>query len=542
MADNPMSTPSSVSIQKKVYFALGSIFLLVMIVVVSVAVSSEEKLAHDMVHSQLEDKASGYLDTMNILMISGAMGNREAVRDKIKSDNSITEARMLRAPKVDALYGKGFDHEYPQDELDRRALAGETAFVERFDNGNHTITFVRPIIAEENYRGTNCLACHQAEQGDILGAIRITYNLNELDESIDSNMLKMAATQIAMFVAALIMLSYLLRKVVLKPIRKMHKTLALMEKHSDLSHRVEVTSNDEIGQAASALNAMTLRFADSLHQVVNSAEQLEGAAQHIDATSRRSKNAADQQNQETGQIQHAITTLHTSISQVMSNAELSSQASVEAKTVARDGVDKTDQATLTIEKMNAAMASTSAVVTSLDERTANVGGVLAVIKGIAEQTNLLALNAAIEAARAGESGRGFAVVADEVRTLSQRTHESAQEIEQMIEQLQQEANKAVGSMQDAQTTATDGLEQVREAASALHRMTEHVERMTELNSETLARMQEQVRIGDDVTRGIDSIGEHSNNTVESADETTKVSANLVSLANHLSTLVKQFKL
>jgi methyl-accepting chemotaxis protein len=112
----------------------------------------------------------------------------------------------------------------------------------------------------------------------------------------------------------------------------------------------------------------------------------------------------------------------------------------------------------------------------------------------------------------------------------------------MIEQLQQEANKAVGSMQDAQTTATDGLEQVREAASALHRMTEHVERMTELNSETLARMQEQVRIGDDVTRGIDSIGEHSNNTVESADETTKVSANLVSLANHLSTLVKQFKL
>ncbi|MEL7400951.1 MAG: methyl-accepting chemotaxis protein, partial [Pseudomonadota bacterium] len=230
------------------------------------------------------------------------------------------------------------------------------------------------------------------------------------------------------------------------------------------------------------------------------------------------------------------------VCKVVSNAELSSQASVEAKTVARDGVDKTDQATLTIEKMNAAMASTSAVVTSLDERTANVGGVLAVIKGIAEQTNLLALNAAIEAARAGESGRGFAVVADEVRTLSQRTHESAQEIEQMIEQLQQEANKAVGSMQDAQTTATDGLEQVREAASALHRMTEHVERMTELNSETLARMQEQVRIGDDVTRGIDSIGEHSNNTVESADETTKVSANLVSLANHLSTLVKQFKL
>ncbi|WP_419810493.1 methyl-accepting chemotaxis protein [Bacterioplanoides sp.] len=535
-------TEQTFSIQKKVYLALGLIFLVMMLVVVSIAVSSEEELAHDMVHAQLRDKASGYLDTMNILMISGAMHNREAVREKLTSDNSITEARMMRSAKVNALYGEGLPHEAPQDELDRRAMNGESAFVEHYGKDGHTLTFVRPVVAQQNYRGTNCLACHQAQEGDILGAIRITYNLDELDNNIQSNMLKMAGIQIAMCLAALFVLSFLLRKFMLRPIRHIHRGLSAMEQHSDLTQQVEVMSSDELGQTAQALNSMTQRFSDSLHQVVQSVEQLEGAAQHIDTTSRHSKNAADQQNVETEQIQQSISTLQSNISQVMHNAEQSSQASVEAKTVASDGVSKTDQASLTIENMHQAMQQTSEVVTSLDEKTASVGGVLEVIKGIAEQTNLLALNAAIEAARAGESGRGFAVVADEVRTLSQRTHESAQEIETMIEQLQQEADKAVSSMQTAQDTATEGLEQVREAASALHRMTQHVDQMTQLNAETLSQMQQQVSIGDDVTRSINTIGEHSRNTVNSAEETTQVSSNLVSLANNLTRLVKQFKL
>jgi len=322
----------------------------------------------------------------------------------------------------------------------------------------------------------------------------------------------------------------------------MHSTLDLMERNSDLTQLVKVDSEDEMGRTAMALNKMIERFSDSLRQVVNSSGELEDAAKSINVSSSKSLQAAQSQKTETTQIQHAIEELHESIQLVMANAEQSSQASAEAKVVARTGVTKTDQATASINTMNSAIQSTAEVIASLDQRSNNVGGVLGVIKGIAEQTNLLALNAAIEAARAGDSGRGFAVVADEVRTLSQRTHESTQEIESMIEQLQSEARHAVDSMHKAQSTAEEGMERVNEAAKALHSMTEHVERMSSLNDETLKRMHMQVEVGRNVSQGIDSISTHSLNTSQSAEQTTEIAKRLVNMANHLSTLVKKFRL
>ena len=533
---------NALSIQHKVYFALGSIFLTMLIVVISVSVSAEKKLSTEMVHIQLRDKASGYLDTMNMLMVSGAIGNRELVRTKLLSDRNIVEARMMRSPSIDAMYGKGFPHEYAQDDLDRRALAGEEVMVAGEDKSGRIITFVTPVIAHEDYRGTNCLGCHQAKEGDILGAIRISYSLEELNSNIYRNMFTMALIQAAMFIAALVLLSLLLRRFVISPVRRMHRTLDTMERDSDLTQQVRIDSQDEIGRTAMALNKMIARFSDSLRQVVSSSRELEESASRIEASSQESLHAANAQKAQTVDIQRAIAELHDSIRLVMTNAEDSSQASAEAKVVARSGVSKTELASASIETMNAAIQSAASVIASLDERSNNVGGVLGVIKGIAEQTNLLALNAAIEAARAGDSGRGFAVVADEVRTLSQRTHQSTQEIEKMIEQLQSEARLAVQSMENAQSTATEGMERVREAAAALHSMTEQVERMSKLNDETLKRMQMQVEVGDQVSRGVESISGHSLQSADTAGKTADISRQLVRMANHLSTLVNRFRL
>jgi len=125
------------SVQRKVYLALGGIFALVLAIVIGIAIRSEQQLSRDLVERQLVDKASSYLDTMNMMMMTGATSQRELLREKILSDDSIIEARMLRSEKIDALYGKGLPHEYAQDALDERVLKGER------------IVFVRTLLATE---------------------------------------------------------------------------------------------------------------------------------------------------------------------------------------------------------------------------------------------------------------------------------------------------------------------------------------------------------------------------------------------------------
>lgn len=533
---------NALSIRTKIHLILGVIFLFVLVVVVSVSVNSEKNLAHEMAVEKLQEKASGYLDTLNMLMVSGAINNRELVREKLLSDNNIVEAKVIRHESVNKMYGPGYPHENPVDDYDKRALLGEEILFESDDENGHIMTYLVPVLAYANYRGTDCIMCHQAKENDVLGAIRISYSLDEMNGRIFNNMLKMSVIQIALFAGALFLLAVLFRRLVVSPVQNMHTTLESMEKNSDLTQSAQVLSGDEIGSAAMALNAMIKRFANSLQQVVTLAEQLNSSAHNIETSSQASLQAAQSQSSETTEIHHALQELHESTQLVMVNAQESSHASQEAKVVANEGMTKTDQASHSINTMNEALVTAAEVIAALDERSNNVGSVLDVIKGIAEQTNLLALNAAIEAARAGESGRGFAVVADEVRTLSQRTAESTQEIEKMIAQLQEEAHKAVGSMKNAQTTASEGIERVQEAASALFSMTAHVERMNELNEETLRRMSTQVELGNAVNQRVERISSHSQNSADTARQTTEVAESLVQLSQDLSQLVRQFRL
>ncbi len=530
------------TIQQKLNTALAGILLIVLVIAVTQSVHSEKQLSNTLVHDLLQDKASGYLDSMNMLMISGAIANRELLRDKLLADDVITEARMIRSEKIDALYGKGMAHEYPADELDQRALSGETVLLESSNPQGRTITYIEPIRASADYRGTNCLGCHQASEGDILGATRITYSMAGIDGQIEGNMFQLITLQGSVMAVAIVVLSLLLRQLIVSPTRNIQQKLRDMENNSDLTVDFTARSRDEIGDTASSLNNMVKRFAQSLSEVVSSANQVEHSASEISSSSSKARQAAETQRNESRQLLQGIDDLMASTSHVTDNARESTESARLARDVANAGMEKTSLAVDHISAMNGAIQETANVISTLDERSSNVGSVLGVIKEIAEQTNLLALNAAIEAARAGESGRGFAVVADEVRTLSQRTHDSAREIENMIGQLQSEARNAVGSMNTARETAEEGVSRIRDAAEALNHMISKMDRMTELSQATLSSMEQQLAVGSQVSDGIHRINNESVASVSSAEATNKIADELLGLSQRLGSLVRQFRL
>ncbi|MES9979605.1 MAG: methyl-accepting chemotaxis protein, partial [Candidatus Thiodiazotropha sp. 6PLUC5] len=117
---------------------------------------------------QIFDVLHGYLDSLNAMMFTGTMGNRELLRDKIQKRDGVIEVRMLRAESVNKTFGVGFDHEKPLDDLDRRALNGEQIIEVKEVKGERILTIIEPFAAVSDRNGTNCLTCHQVPEGTIL--------------------------------------------------------------------------------------------------------------------------------------------------------------------------------------------------------------------------------------------------------------------------------------------------------------------------------------------------------------------------------------
>src|SRR5208337_3292430 len=157
----------------------------------------------------------------------------------------------------------------------------------------------------------------------------------------------------------------------------------------------------------------------------------------------------------------------------------------------QSGIGTMQKTTDGLNRINASIGSSSAIICNLGERADNIGKIVEVIDDISEQTNLLALNAAIEAARAGEHGLGFAVVADEVRKLAEKSTQSTKEIADLIQSIQREARQAVENMEHSTRIVEEGLSLGNDLGSALHKISDVVTEVYKFSQEIGAATNEQ---------------------------------------------------
>ncbi|SEN06755.1 Methyl-accepting chemotaxis protein [Pseudomonas sp. ok272] len=349
---------------------------------------------------------------------------------------------------------------------------------------------------------------------------------------------------VAVFILMLAMLgaSQLLIRFLLSQLNTLKDVMLHVEKTGDLSARVPLSCTDEVGQMASAFNAMQAGYQRVVGTVANTARQLDEGAARLAASMNEVRHGMLGQQSETDQAATAINEMTATVYHIAQHAGATRDLSQTADALAGSGQQVVSRVQVSIAGLSTGVQQTAEMIQRLAEDSQKINGVVSVIHSIAEQTNLLALNAAIEAARAGEMGRGFAVVADEVRNLAKRVQASTDEITLMVSALQAGTRDAVDFMQESSFKADDCVQQAQEAGIALGEITGAVAQMRESNTQIAVAAEQQSQVAEEMNRAVVSIRDVTENTVQQTVESATTSNELAKLAGELSQAIGQLKL
>ncbi|WP_354624294.1 methyl-accepting chemotaxis protein [Psychromonas sp. MME2] len=350
---------------------------------------------------------------------------------------------------------------------------------------------------------------------------------------------------LALFIAGIVLiaLSVILVRIAYLPIVHLREVVIdLASGEADLTKRLQVDSNDDLGLIASGINKFTENLQGLMLDVAKTTENLGDRVTQISDKAALNHDLMDAHAKETEQAVSAITEMSATADSVAESALTASQLTEDSSQQAELCKGLVRNSVTSIEALINDVEDMSTSIFTLNNDITNIGKVLSVIGGIAEQTNLLALNAAIEAARAGEQGRGFAVVADEVRSLASRTQDSTKEINAMLLKLQSGTSSVVSAMENTKQGCQASAKATEKSTHSLNTMTDSIAEISSLNTQIAAAAEQQSVTTNEISRNMTMIqtmiGELEANGTETLNSVTEIEKS----KSQLIEVVKHFKL
>ncbi|MEK1908403.1 MAG: methyl-accepting chemotaxis protein [Pseudomonas sp.] len=461
------------------------------------------------------------------------------------SDSGKLDELLAELEKLNAEYGFKIQSALQDKPKAQQALSTLA------DDSRSTLTAANSRLEEEILMADSLDASWQAFFDTSSADIDKTYALNDavlqfLDQELGQR-LGQKRTQMVLLVAALVLVFLLIGYLyggfyvsTRTTLKGFGKTLGQVAA-GDMTVKVNVKSQDELGELGQVFNGTVEKIRELIDLVGKTVTEVERQADKVELVSGESSQAVNAQRGQIEQVATAMNQMSATAQEVARSAAaaVGSAQSVNEETVS--GRALVESQVGSIQRLASEIDQSVTVINQLASDSASISQVLEVIKGIAGQTNLLALNAAIEAARAGEQGRGFAVVADEVRNLAKRTHQSTEEIEQMIGRLQTGVNATVTAMNGSHQMVDSTVSQSSQVQLALENILGAVGMIVDQNQQIAAAAEQQTAVAHDIDMNIVEINQAGERTAEGAVQTEQASRELSDQVARLKQLISTFR-
>ncbi len=300
-------------------------------------------------------------------------------------------------------------------------------------------------------------------------------------------------------------------------------------------------STDKLGHINLALNMRKAELNAVIGRVTDLTQTINNIAHETANNGSNIAQMLDEQHQEVEQVATAMGQMSAAINEVSSSVTDAADASHQGKVISKTGVQAVNETVTSVQSLSTQLTNVESVIDQLANGRHDISAISDEISSIADQTNLLALNAAIEAARAGEQGRGFAVVAEEVRALAQRTQQSTEEISKTLAALNKESLQAIEAINGGVVLVEQCVDFAKNTGESLHSINKEVDKISAINHQVAASIEEQSVVANQVNSNTNSIKEIARLGVEHGNETKHLSQNLLRELTLLHNLIIQFE-
>ncbi len=477
------------------------------------------------------------------MMITGTIDQREVFLDQIKQLNIIKDLHVARGDAVARIFGADTKSNRSLDPLEQRVLNDGKPYAEVDTVGGSSILrVITPTFAAKDYLGKDCISCHQVPEGTVLGIVSMKVSLETVETENARFKLKISLVAAGVSVLLLFVIYRFTRHFVTRPLERLSDSLdEIASGEGDLTRRLSVLSNDEIGRAAQSFNKMMENFCRMIRQIRESASQVSSQSRALSASARRVAASSAQQTENSDLAAAAVEAMVSRIDEISQSTERVHMNSRESLVRSEEGGRVLEQLGREMHNVEQAVSLMSSSASDFVRNTETINSITQEVKGIADQTNLLALNAAIEAARAGEAGRGFAVVADEVRKLAEQSARSANEIERITQALAAKSISVTQAIDESLKFIDLSKEAVRSVAEALRSEDGSVREVGRGLDEISLATGEQKRVSEGAVKEIEAIAGMARRNNDEVGQTSRAAEALDELAQSLQATVGRFK-